>query len=131
MRESKILFKGTKMKLEKLNPGAYVGFVRGYNIKKSNRTQKTYINLELDLQAHGQYIEVGKSYCLSIGSNNQIISLMESIGGMKDDGADFEELKKHYFRLDVSYDPDGQLRVDKISVDQIDDEENYYYMKME
>lgn len=78
MNTSKIEYNGSKVRLWKLNPGAYLGRVRDYNIKTSKRTNKSYINLELDLLVDGQKVDVVKSYCLSMGSNYLIISLMKA-----------------------------------------------------
>lgn len=70
------------MKLSYLKAGLYRGEVKEYNVKTSDRTGKTYLNLNLDINAFGQQIEVRKSYCLEPGYNFQIMKLMEEVEGM-------------------------------------------------
>lgn len=74
------------MKLSYLKAGLYRGEVKEYNVKTSDRTGKTYLNLNLDINAFGQQIEVRKSYCLEPGYNFQIMKLMEEVEGIDRSG---------------------------------------------
>ena len=105
-------------KLTKVNPGTYLGEVTYYNVKTSDRTGKTYLNLYLKINVEEeQEVDVQKSYCLDMGRNLHIMRIMKAVGGLRKGGeADFDKLQEHYFWVDVSYDSYGQLTVDKLIV---------------
>lgn len=105
-------------KLKKINTGTYVGEVTYYNVKTSDKTGKTYLNLYLKIYVDDeQEVDVQKSYCLDTGRNLHIMKLMKAVGGLKKGGeADFDKLKECYLWVDVSYDQNGQLAVDKLTV---------------
>lgn len=107
-----------KIKLVKVNPDTYLGKITDYNVKTSERTGKTYLNLYLTIYVdEEQEVEVQKSYCLDIGRNLHIMRLMKAVGGLKKGGeADFDKLQEYYLWVDVSYDQNGQLTVDKLTV---------------
>lgn len=103
------------MKLSYLKAGLYRGEVKEYNVKTSDRTGKTYLNLNLDINAFGQQIEVRKSYCLEPGYNFQIMKLMEEVEGIDRSGVvNFDKLYDYELMVGIYYDDHGQLVVDKI-----------------
>lgn len=101
-----------EFKLIKINMGTYRGEVANYNVKTSDRTGRTYLNLNLKLYAkEGQEVKVQKSYCLDPGKNLHIMRVMKDVGGLKKNGnADFGKLLEYYFWISVSYDDFRHIR---------------------
>lgn len=115
------------MKLSYLKAGLYRGEVKEYNVKTSDRTGKTYLNLNLDIDAFGQQIEVRKSYCLEPGYNFQIMKLMEEVEGIDRSGVvNFDKLYDYELMVGIYYDDHGQLVVDKIETIPEEDFEDDY-----
>lgn len=113
--------------LSYLKAGLYRGEVKEYNVKTSDRTGKTYLNLNLDINAFGQQIELRKSYCLEPGYNFQIMKLMEEVEGIDRSGVvNFDKLYDYELMVGIYYDDHGQLVVDKIeTIPEEDFEEDY------
>lgn len=105
------------MKLIEAKEGIYQGEVRDYNIKTSDRTGLTYINLNITIEVLEYEIDVQKSYCLDMGKNLPIMKIMEEVDGLDRYGdADFDKLLNYRFMVAVSYDKYGQLVADEIEV---------------
>lgn len=106
-----------KYKLERIKPGEYLGVVNDYDVKTSGTTNRTYLNLYLNIDAEGKEIDVHTAYCLDIGRNANIVRLMKEIGGLgKDGNANFDKLLEPYFWVNLTYDKYGMLAVDSMKM---------------
>lgn len=105
------------MKLISIRPGSYLGEVKNFNIKTSDRTGRTYLNLYLNLYVEEQEVDIQKSYCLDMGRNLHIMRIMKEVEALKKNGeANFDKLLEYYFWVNVSYDQYGQLTVNSLKV---------------
>ena len=106
-----------KMKLISIRPRSYLGEVKNFNIKTSDRTGRTYLNLYLNLYVEEQEVDIQKSYCLDMGRNLHIMRIMKEVEALKKNGeANFDKLLEYYFWVNVSYDQYGQLTVNSLKV---------------
>lgn len=93
------------MRLISIRPGSYLGEVKNFNIKTSDRTGRTYLNLYLNLYVEEQEVDIQKSYCLDMGRNLHIMRIMKEVEALKKNGeANFDKLLEYYFWVNVSYD---------------------------
>ena len=105
------------MRLLKLRPGMYTGEIKNYNIKKSDRTGRSYLNLIVTINVKIHKKDLQKSYCLDIGKNINIVRIMEDIDGLNaDKEADFEKLYEYLFDVTVAYDKYRQIIVEELRV---------------
>lgn len=121
------------MTLLSLKQGKYLGNIKTFNTKTSDRTGKTYLNLILTIEVEGASVDVRKSYCLDMGYNYQIIEIMEEMNELGKNGVvDLERLFDYNFWVIVGYDFWEQLGVTKLAVVQecelkeMEEEKNEY-----
>lgn len=98
-----------------IKQGTYLGNIKTFYTKTSDRTGKTYLNLVLTIEVEGELVDIRKSYCLDIGYNYQVIELMEDMDVLEENNVvDLERLFDFGFWVIVGYNFWNQLEVTKL-----------------